>query len=77
MLWRKKLNKSLDVDGELFLDKLFHFRISLPPIIERDMSEFAATITKQEAPSLVEACNGHFEEIIDTRIHADQVRQDK
>lgn len=70
-LEKEKLNKSLDVDGELFLDKLFHFRISLPPIIERDMSEFAATITKQQAPSLVEACNGHFEEIIDILIHAD------
>ncbi|PPA68435.1 KAP family P-loop NTPase fold protein [Jeotgalibacillus proteolyticus] len=69
-LEKEKLNKSLDVDGELFLDKLFHFRISLPPIIERDMSEFAFEITKQEAPGLVRACNGQFDEITNILIHA-------
>ncbi|WKA55359.1 KAP family P-loop NTPase fold protein [Planococcus shixiaomingii] len=70
-LEKEKLNKSLDVDGELFLDKLFHFRVSLPPIIERDMSDFAIKIAKQEAPGLVEACNGLFQELTDILIHTE------
>lgn len=70
-LEKEKLNKSLDVDGELFLDKLFHFRVSLPPIIERDMSDFAIKIAKQEAPGLVEGCNGLFQELTDILIHTD------
>ncbi|WP_252313209.1 P-loop NTPase fold protein [Sinobaca sp. H24] len=70
-LEKEKLNKSLDVDGELFLDKLFHFRISLPPIIERDMSDFAIKITNQKAPDLVEICNGLFRELTDILIHTD------
>lgn len=70
-LEKEKLNKSLDVDGELFLDKLFHFRVSLPPIIERDMSDYAVSIAQQEAPGLVTACNGQFQELIDILIHTD------
>lgn len=68
---KEKLNKTDDIDGELFLDKLFHFRISLPPIIENDMSDFAIRIAKQEAQGLVKLCNGHFEKIIDILIHAE------
>ena len=70
-LEKEKLNNSTDIDGELFLDKLFHFRIPLPPIIENDMSEFAIKIARQEAPGLVKLCNGQFEEIIDVLIHAE------
>lgn len=68
---KEKLNKTDDIDGELFLDKLFHFRITLPPIIENDMSDFAIRIAKQEAQGLVKLCNGHFEKIIDILIHAE------
>lgn len=68
---KEKLNKSIDIDGELFLDKLFHFRIPLPPIIENDMRTYAIDISNQEVPGLVKLCNGQFEEIIDILIHAE------
>ncbi|WP_227940355.1 KAP family P-loop NTPase fold protein [Alkalihalobacillus deserti] len=68
---KEKLNNSNEIDGDLFLDKLFHFRIPLPPIIENDMSDYAINIAKQEAPGLVKLCNGQFEEIIDILIHAE------
>ncbi|MFC4802580.1 P-loop NTPase fold protein [Neobacillus sp. GCM10023253] len=70
-LEKEKLNKSPDIDGELFLDKLFHFRVPLPPIIENDMRQFAFDIGKQEVPGLVKLCNGQFEEIIDILIHSE------
>ena len=70
-LEKEKLNKSVDVDGELFLDKLFHFRIALPPIIDNDMREYANNIANQEIPGLVKLCNGQFEDIIDILIHAE------
>lgn len=68
---KEKLNNSTEIDGELFLDKLFHFRIPLPPIIENDMSDFAIKIARQEATGLVGLCEGQFEEIIDILIHAE------
>lgn len=71
-LEKEKVNKSAEhIDGELFLDKLFHFRMPLPPIIESDMKQFAIDLAKQEAKGLVKSCNGQFEEIIDILIHAD------
>jgi hypothetical protein len=71
-LEKEKLNKSAEhIDGELFLDKLFHFRISLPPIIESDMVKYASKLAKREASGLVELCEGNFEEIIEFLIHSE------
>ncbi|MEW9181125.1 P-loop NTPase fold protein [Bacillus mycoides] len=71
-LEKEKLNKSAEyIDGELFLDKLFHFRMPLPPIIESDMKQYASELAKQEAPGLIELCEENFEEIVDIVIHAD------
>jgi hypothetical protein len=69
---KEKLNKSAEnIDGELFLDKLFHFRMSLPPIIESDMVRYASNLAKQEAAGLVELCEGNFDEIVNYLIHAE------
>ncbi|MED2899420.1 P-loop NTPase fold protein [Bacillus tropicus] len=72
-LEKEKLNKSSEhIDGELFLDKLFHFRIPLPPIIESDMAQYALELAKQEAKGLVELCGSRFDEIVtDILIHAE------
>lgn len=70
-LEKEKLNNSNDIDGELFLDKLFHFRIALPPIIENDMTNYALKLSKQEAPGLVRLCGEQFEDIINILIHAE------
>lgn len=71
-LEKEKLNKSAEhIDGELFLDKLFHFRMSLPPIIESDMVQYASNLANHEAAGLVELCEGKFEEIVDILIHAE------
>ncbi|PEE29415.1 KAP family P-loop NTPase fold protein [Bacillus toyonensis] len=71
-LEKEKLNKSAEyIDGELFLDKLFHFRMPLPPIIESDMKQYASELVRQEAPGLIELCEENFEEIVDILIHAD------
>lgn len=67
----KLKDQSDDLDGELFLDKLFHFRIPLPPIIDNDMTQYALDLCKQEAKGLVNISNGHFEEIIDILIHTE------
>ncbi|PFE24911.1 KAP family P-loop NTPase fold protein [Bacillus thuringiensis] len=72
-LEKEKLNRSSDhIDGELFLDKLFHFRIPLSPIIESDMANYALELAKQEANGLVELCGSRFDEIVtDILIHAE------
>jgi hypothetical protein len=58
-----------DIDEELFLDKLFQFRLPLPPIIESDMKEYARNLANKEVPDLVSLCNGKFDEIINILIH--------
>ncbi|MFI8705470.1 P-loop NTPase fold protein [Bacillus sp. NPDC077411] len=72
-LEKEKLNRSTEhIDGELFLDKLFHFRIPLPPIIESDMAQYAIELTRQEAEGLVELCGSRFDEIVtDILIHTE------
>ena len=71
-LEKEKLNKSAEhIDGELFLDKLFHFRMPLPPIIESDMVQYASNLAYQDAIGLVELCEGNFDEIVDILIHAE------
>ncbi|MFB6587920.1 P-loop NTPase fold protein [Bacillus thuringiensis] len=72
-LEKEKLNKSAEhIDGELFLDKLFHFRIPLSPIIESDMAQYALELARQEAEGLVELCGSRFEEIVtDILIHTE------
>ncbi len=64
-------NKFDDIDGELFLDKLFQFRVSLPPIIESDMKDYARKLVKKEIPKLIELCNGQFDDVINVLIHPD------
>ncbi|AKP77168.1 putative P-loop ATPase [Priestia megaterium Q3] len=67
---KKRLNKTFDdLDGQLFLDKLFQFKLSLPPIIESDMKDYAQKLAEQEVPDLVRMCNGQFSEIIKVLIH--------
>ncbi|MGG2014037.1 KAP family P-loop NTPase fold protein [Bacillus sp. S10(2024)] len=72
-LEKEKLNKSTEhIDGELFLDKLFHFRIPIPPIIESDMAQYALDLVREEAEGLVELCGDRFDEIVtDILIHAE------
>ncbi len=71
-LEKEKLSKTADyIDGEIFLDKLFQFRLPLPPIIDSDMKQYAMDLASQEAPKLVANCNGIFEDIINILIHAD------
>jgi hypothetical protein len=69
-LEKQRLAKTFEeIDGELFLDKLFQFRIPLPPIIESDMKEYSRNLALQEVPDLVNMCNGKFNEIINILIH--------
>jgi len=69
---KQKLNKtSEDIDGELFLDKLFQFRVALPPIIESDMEDYAKNLVEEEVPKLQELCNGKFNQILRILIHPD------
>lgn len=62
------------VISELFLDKLFQFRIYLPGILKRDFIPYAKSVCSAECPELVKICDdiaaGCFsEEILPILIH--------
>jgi hypothetical protein len=69
---QKTFKEQLGLDGEQYLDKIFQFRVPLPPIIESDMREFTINLVKREAPDLIASCNGKFDELVnEILIHAD------
>lgn len=69
-LQKQKYNNIIDdIDTDLFLDKLFQFRIALTPILESDMREYTLKLSQQEAPDLLNLYDGNFEDIINILIH--------
>ncbi|MBB6713736.1 KAP family P-loop NTPase fold protein [Clostridium gasigenes] len=63
----KKLNGSNSFDGDSYLDKLFQFKIILPPLIDMDMQEYAYKLCKNEIPEIFKACpsfKGILEEVL-------------
>lgn len=45
-------NEDLLIESELFLDKLFQYKIYLPNVIASDLPQYACDLVKQEAPDL-------------------------
>ncbi len=52
----KKLNDFSSVDGEAYLDKLFQFKLILPPLIDMDMKEYAYNLCDKEIPEIFNLC---------------------
>lgn len=52
----KKLNDTNSFDGDSYLDKLFQFKIILPPLIDMDMQEYAYKLCKNEIPEIFNEC---------------------
>lgn len=53
------------VESELFLDKLFQFKIYMPPLPEYDIREYAHTLCREKCNELINICGEDFEEILD------------
>lgn len=53
------------IESELFLDKLFQFKIYMPPLPEYDIREYAHELCKKECTELINICGEDFDEIID------------
>lgn len=49
-------NEHLAIESDLFLDKLFQYRVHLPNVIQSNIPNYAIELTKQEAPALVALC---------------------
>lgn len=49
-------NEHLTIESDLFLDKLFQYRISLPNIIQSDIPQYAIEAAQKDATDLVELC---------------------
>lgn len=58
-------NEQLLIESELFLDKLFQYKIFLPDVIVSDLSDYAIRLTEQEAPTLYNlfSMNGKYERL--------------
>ncbi|WP_195962767.1 KAP family P-loop NTPase fold protein [Clostridium tyrobutyricum] len=48
----EKTNDNSTIEGNLYLDKLFQFKIILPPLIDMDMREYAYNLCKKEVPEI-------------------------
>lgn len=53
------------VQSELFLDKLFQFRVYMPPLPEYDIKEYTHELCKKECTELIDICGNNFNEIVD------------
>lgn len=57
------------VESELILDKLFQFKIYLPPLLDFDIQDYALSLAKQEIPDfLKEYCNEELMEKVIRRV---------
>lgn len=66
-----KLNESYVVEGELFLDKLFQFKIYMPPLPEYDLKQYTDVIIAEEAPGILEICPNNYKDIMNVLIYPD------
>ena len=64
-----KLNESYIVEGELFLDKLFQFKIYMPPLPEYDLKQYSDVIVAEEAPGFLEICKNNYKDIMNILIY--------
>jgi len=61
-------------DARRYLDRIFQFRLEIPPFPKQDMRNFAVNRLKEAAPQLIEEINksgGAIDNIIDRMIHVD------
>ena len=65
------LNESYIVEGELFLDKLFQFKIYMPPLPEYDLKQYSDFIVAEEAPGMLELCENNYKDIMNILIYPD------
>lgn len=65
------LNESYIVEGELFLDKLFQFKIYMPPLPEYDLKQYSDVIVAEEAPGILELCENNYKDIMNILIYPD------
>lgn len=57
------------VESELILDKLFQFKVYLPPLLDFDIQEYALSLAKQEIPDFInEYCNEELMEKVIRRV---------
>ncbi|MEG1502387.1 MAG: P-loop NTPase fold protein [Anaerovoracaceae bacterium] len=49
-------NEHLTIESDLFLDKLFQYKISLPSVIQSNIPQYAIDASRQDASDLVELC---------------------
>lgn len=52
----KRLYDFSSLDGESYLDKLFQFKLILPPLIDLDMKEYAYNLCVNEIPQIFNLC---------------------
>jgi len=61
-------------DARRYLDRIFQFRLEIPPFPKQDMRNFAVNRLKEAAPQLIEEIQksgGSIDNIIDRMIHVD------
>ena len=57
------------VESELILDKLFQFKVYLPPLLDFDIQDYALSLAKQEIPDFLnEYCNEELMEKVIRRV---------
>lgn len=57
------------VESELILDKLFQFKVYLPPLLDFDIQDYAISLAKQEIPDFLnEYCNEELMEKVIRRV---------
>ena len=57
------------VESELILDKLFQFKVYLPPLLDFDIQDYALSLAKQEIPDFLnEYCNEELIEKVIRRV---------
>lgn len=57
-------NEHLTIESDLFLDKLFQYRITLPNIIQSNLPQYAIEAAQKEAQDLVQLCGKEDFELI-------------
>ena len=59
---------TLMVQSELFLDKLFQFKIYMPPLPDYDIKEYTYNLCNEKCKELKEICGEDFNEIINMKV---------